>query len=128
MNHDNWFQAIWEELRLFEKKILCGIGEHVLEHREKRPPYHIQLIEFGLDHLNPSDITERLQGLKEKTVTMKVDQNQARVPLLTDIRYHDPKKTVTLTFNSLLKEGYLLLGKSKPLKQKSVVYHETNII
>lgn len=105
-----WFDRIWEDLRLFDRKILYGIGKHLREQPESKHSYTIQLVEFGLDLLNPSDITERLQALKKKTVTMAIDGNPAQVPLVTDVRYDDHLKTVTLTFNSLLKEGYQALG------------------
>ncbi|WEG13819.1 hypothetical protein PU629_05485 [Pullulanibacillus sp. KACC 23026] len=107
----NWFDSIGENLRLFEKKILYGIGAHVRRNETKRYTiYTIHLTEFGLDLLNPSDITERLSNLKNRTVSMAIGTGKARVPLLTDVRYDDPSKTVTITFNSLLKGGYLSLG------------------
>ena len=110
------FEKKWKSLRLFEKKILIGLGRHVHLSDANTKVYRLHLTAFGLDMLNPSDITERLKGLKKKSVEVKidrvdpVDRGLVYVPLITDIRYDDPSKTVTLTFNSILKEVYMRLG------------------
>lgn len=111
------FENKWKSLRLFEKKILIGLGRHVHLSDANAKVYHLHLTAFGLDMLNPSDITERLRGLTKKSVEVKVEQvdpvdrGLVVVPLITDVQYDDPSKTVTLTFNSILKEMYTLLGR-----------------
>jgi hypothetical protein len=110
------FEKKWNTLRLFEKKILIGLGRHVQLSDANTKAYRLHLTAFGLDLLNPSDITERLRGLKKKSVPVKleqvdpVDRGLVYVPLITDVQYDDPSKTVTLTFNSVLKEIYMVLG------------------
>jgi hypothetical protein len=111
------FEKKWNTLRLFEKKILIGLGRHVHLSDANTKAYRLHLTAFGLDLLNPTDITERLRGLKKKSVQVKidrvdpVDRGTVFVPLITDVQYDDPSKTVVLTFNSILKEIYMLLGR-----------------
>jgi len=93
-------------LPLFERKIITAIARHVSKNDSNTKAYCIRIIDFELDCLNPSDITERLRWLKEKTVHIWIDGDLAAVPLLTDIRYDDRKKNVTITFNSVLKFLY----------------------
>ncbi|MGV3488526.1 MAG: RepB family plasmid replication initiator protein [Tuberibacillus sp.] len=93
-------------LTLFERKIIAAIAKHVSYNDSNTKAYCIRLIDFELDCLNPSDITTRLKGLREKTVYLPIDGRLAQVPLLTDIRYDDRRKNVTLTFNSILKGLY----------------------
>lgn len=122
-----WFETIWEDLRLFEKKILNALGRQLLKQNASSHVYTLQIKDFGLDHLNPSDITERLHGLKNKSVAMRIDHRLAQVPLLTDVRYDDHRKTVTVTFNSLLKGGYRILGE-QDIKRSSTSLEREHVI
>lgn len=112
-NNESCFRGIWDDLSLFEKKILFGIGQHVITANEKTKAYKLKLTEFGLDKLNPSDITNCLRRLQDKSVPMEIDEQLAYVPLLTDMRYDDLNKKVTITFNSILKEDYMALAHAK---------------
>lgn len=109
-------ETIWSDLRLFERKILYGIGRHITKNCSKSKAYTIHLTEFCLDNLNPSDIIERLISLKEKTIPVRFEDFLANVRLLTDVRYDDGAKTVTLTFNRLLEAPYRELPELKKVE------------
>ncbi|GGH74999.1 hypothetical protein JOD43_000615 [Pullulanibacillus pueri] len=100
---------IYNKLTLFDQKIINGIIKQVNRDDEDTKAYLINLIDFGLDHLNPSDITERLKKLVKVSVKVSIDGELAYVPLLTHMKYEDHDKKVILTFNSLLKPYYLEL-------------------
>lgn len=107
--------SLFPHLGLFERKIIKGIAKHVSKNDSNTKAYCLKLIDFELDSLNPSDITERLRWLKNKRVCLPIDETLAFVPLLTDIRYNDRQKNVTITFNSILKRHYADLNEM-PMK------------
>ncbi|GGE48747.1 hypothetical protein GCM10011391_29470 [Pullulanibacillus camelliae] len=104
---ENPVMNLFDQLSLFDRKILKGISRRVRIEDKNTKAYTFKLIDFELDHLNPSDITERLKRLAKMGIMTHIDGQEARVPLLTHIQYRDPDKTVTLTFNSLLKPYYV---------------------
>ena len=106
---------IWPSLKLFERKIITAIAGQVSIEDPNTKVYSFRLIDFELDNLNPSDITERLRWLTRKTISIRINGDIAFVPLLTDIRYDDHKKHVTITFNSILKTFYADLN-ALPIK------------
>lgn len=108
--NENLLLSVWKDLSLFEKKILRGIGRHVKKSDKRTKVFHLKLTEFGLDKLNPSDITAYLRRLQDKAIPTCLDEDIVYIPLITDMRYDDPKKQVTITFNLLLKEDYVALG------------------
>jgi len=94
-------------LSLFERKIIAALSRCVKKEDANTKAYCLRLIDFELDCLNPSDIIDKLKRLKEKTISVRIDGIEAYVPLLTDIRYDDKYKKVTITFNSILKNLYV---------------------
>ncbi len=118
---DPLFEPIWDDLRLFEKKIMMAIGRHIKQIPPKANAYTMHMVDFSLDHLNPSDITERMKRLKSKTVAVMMEDQRVHIPLLTDLRYEDLSKTVTFTFNSLLKPCYEALADLKLTNQPQML-------
>jgi len=98
---------LFDQLSLFDRKILKGIIRCVHLDDKNTKAYTFQLIDFELDHLNPSDITEKLKKIADMAIMTHIDGQEVRVPLLTHMQYKDHDKTVTLTFNSLLKPYYV---------------------
>jgi len=98
---------LFDQLSLFERKIFKGIirGVHLDDKNTKA--YTFQLVDFELDHLNPSDITVKVKKIADMAIMMIIDGQEARVPLLTHMQYKDRDKTIILTFNSLLKPYYV---------------------
>ena len=107
----NPIKNIYDKLTMFDRKILTRIIKQIEKEDANTKAYTIRLIDFELDLLNPSDITQRLKRLTQVTTQIEIDGNDAAVPLLTHILYEDHRKTVTLTFNSILKPFYLELKK-----------------
>jgi hypothetical protein len=109
--------TLFPHLGIFERKIIKAVARHVSPNDSNTKAYCLRLIDFQLDNLNPSDITERLRWLKNKRVCIPIDDNLAFVPLLTDIRYDDQRKNVTITFNSILKPHYADINHSTEANQ-----------
>lgn len=106
---NNPLLAIYPHLKLFERKIIAAIAKRVSIGDANTKAYVMHMIDFELDVLNPSDITERLRWLSRKTIDVTLDGDLVKVPLLTDVRYNDRYKSVTFTFNSLLKPYFIEL-------------------